>query len=272
MADTEYGSHMLAVERQRMILEALRDHGSVLVSDIAKRCGVSSVTLRSDLDVLEAQGKLKRTHGGAVPVSHFVVPTVAQRMRRNAKAKRAIAACAAAMVADGETILVGSGSTALELVRALADRRGVSVVTDDVNIMEFAEAHAPALTMVATGGTFGRQYRHLSGKLLAASLAAVSVDKVFVGADGFEPEQGFLVEYGPTAEAKREFLRHGRRRVVLMDSSKVGAGRSFECFAGPNDVDTVVMEKDPSGIVAEAIAVAAHGDGKAEVVIAPPVD
>ena len=243
---------MLAVERRQRILDMLGNRSSVLIADICRECGVSAVTARADLDYLEGEGRLKRTHGGAVPVSEYVIPRVSERVRKNARAKQAIARRAAERVSDGEMILVGSGSTTLEFVKALHGKRDVTVVTNSCHIIEYAEQHLPDMTIMSTGGVLARKYRHYYGPLVAASLTDVYLDQVFLGADGFEPSFGFLAEYEQTAYAKVEFLRHARTKVVLMDSSKVGAGRSFLRFAKPEDVDVVIMERDPDGMVVAA--------------------
>ena len=114
---------MLAADRQRRIVEMLAERSSVLAADVRRELGVSAVTVRSDFDVLERRGELKRTRGGAVSVSQLVVPHVTERMRKNVRAKQAIARYAAQLVDDGETILVGSGSTPLEFVHALGRQR-----------------------------------------------------------------------------------------------------------------------------------------------------
>ncbi|WP_455138514.1 DeoR/GlpR family DNA-binding transcription regulator [Thermophilibacter sp.] len=245
---------MLAAERRQRIVDMLENHSSVLISDICRECGVSAVTARGDLDYLEGEGRLKRTHGGAVPITEYVVPRVSERVRKNVRAKQAIARAAAERVSDGEMILVGSGSTTLEFVKALRGRRGVSIVTNSCHIIEYAEQHLPEITVMCTGGTLSREYRHYYGPLVAASLADIYLDQVFLGADGFEPSFGFLAEYEETAHAKVEFLRHARTRVVLMDSSKVGAGRSFLRFARPDGIDVVIMDRDPGRLVADACA------------------
>ena len=244
---------MLAVERQRKILEMLDTSSSIRISDICDTFGVSAVTARSDLDVLERDGKLKRTHGGAVPVSQYVIPRVPQRLRRNAKAKQGIARYAASLVSDGEMILVGSGSTTLAFVRALSDKKGITIISNDCNVIEYAEQHLPDATIASTGGALGRDYRHYYGSMLASSLSDIYLDKVFLGADGFEPDFGFLAEFEQTALTKVEFLRHARTKIMLMDSTKVGAGRSFVRFAKPSEFDIVIMDKDPDGIVTAAV-------------------
>ena len=243
---------MLAVERRQHIIEMIESRPSVLISDICRECGVSAVTARADLDYLEGEGRLKRTHGGAVRVSEYVIPRVSERVRKNARAKQAIARCAAARVRDGEMILVGSGSTTLEFVKALRAKSGITIVTNSCHIIEYAEQHLPEATIMCTGGGLAREYRHYCGPLVAASLADIYLDQVFLGVDGFEPSFGFLTEYEQTAYTKVEFLRHARTKIVLMDQSKVGAGRSFLRFAKPDDVDVVIMDRDPGGLVREA--------------------
>lgn len=252
MAESGHGARMLAVERRQKILDMLASRPSVRVSDISRECDVSAVTVRGDLDYLEGEGLLRRTRGGAVPISAYVPPRASADERRLVHAKQAIARRAAKLVADGETILVGSGSTTLELVRALRAHRDVTVVTNGAHILDLAARTLPDLTVVSTGGELDRARGVLHGPLTAASLSGVLLDKVFLGADGFESDLGFLAELETTATAKIEFMRHARTSVVLMDSSKVGRGFSAMRFARPEEVDVVVMERDPGGVVAAA--------------------
>lgn len=254
---------MLAVERRQRILDMLEHRSSLLISDICQECGVSAVTARGDLDFLESEGKLKRTHGGAVPISEYVIPRVSERVRKNARAKQAIARRAAELVTDGEMILVGSGSTTLEFVKALKAKRGITIISNDCHVIEYSEQYLPEATIVSTGGILGREYRHYYGPFVAASLADVFLDKVFLGADGFEPSFGFLAEFEQTAFTKVEFMRHARNVVLLIDATKVGAGRSFLRFAKPEDADLVIMDKDPGGIV---FAACNAGEKRVEVI------
>ena len=256
-------SRMLAVERQKYILDVIQEHGTVTVTQICDHCGVSSVTARTDLDAMEREGQLKRTHGGAVPVTQLVIPAVPQRVHKNAQAKQAIGRRAAELVEDGETILVGSGSTTLAFLHCLGEKRGITIITNDVNGLIYIEQFLPQATPACTGGILGREYRHFAGPMVASSLS--DIYKVFLGADGFEPDFGFLAEFERTATTKVEFMRHARKAIILMDASKVGAARSFVRFAAPTDVDTVIMDKDPGGIVAKATA---GEGGRSRVVLA----
>jgi len=245
-------TRMLAEDRRARIMQMLESTSSVAIADICRECGVSAVTARGDLTALEKDGRLKRTHGGAVLASEHAIPRVPQRLRKNAKAKHAIARAAAGLVSDGETILVGSGSTTLEFLHALTEKRGLTVITNDWNLIDYAADNLPNVAIASTGGILGREYRHYFGPMVVSSLENVFVDKVFLGADGFDPEYGFFTEYGITAETKMEFLRHARNKIMLIDSSKVGAQCLFVRFARPTDVDIVVMDRDPDGVVAKA--------------------
>ena len=166
---------------------------------------------------------------------------------------------------DDLECLVVSGSTTLAFLHCLAEKRGITVITNDVNGLIYVEQFLPQATPACTGGILGREYRHFAGPMVASSLSDIYLDKVFLGADAFEPDFGFLAEFERTATTKVEFMRHARKTIILMDASKVGAARSFVRFATPTDVDTVIMDKDPGGIVTSATT---YKDGRSRVVLA----
>lgn len=259
---TDPAQKITAEERQNRILDMLSRKGEVVVSDLSSIFGVSAVTIRTDLTELEHEGKLKRIHGGAVPARELVVPGLPTRIRRNVRAKDAIGQAAAELVRDGETILVGSGSTTLALIRSLDRKRDISVISDEPAAQTYIQQHLPNATPISTGGILGRGF-HLYGPYLTASLVGTHVDKVFLGADGFDRRLGFLAERQVTADAKKEFMKHASKVIVLMDATKVGASRLFVPFAQPGDIDLVIMDTDPGGVVAEAARV---GGGRSRVV------
>ena len=124
-----------ADERRSAIMEMLEHNASVQVAEIAQTFGVSSVTARADLDALAESGKLRRTHGGAVSLQkRLTVSTQDRRINVNVAAKQAIAQSAIELVNDGDTLLVDSGTTALEFVRLLDQRDGITVITADITI------------------------------------------------------------------------------------------------------------------------------------------
>ena len=146
MDKKESGRGLYAAERRVAILSMLDQSSSVQVAEVAEAFGVSRVTARADLDALEHDGKLRRTHGGAVSLSKTLTVSIQDaRVNVNVEAKRAIAVAAAGLVSDGDSILVDSGTTALEFVRALGGRTGVTVVTDDFTIADFVDRSMPAM-------------------------------------------------------------------------------------------------------------------------------
>lgn len=259
---TNASQRITSEERQNRILDMLSRKGEVVVSELSTEFGVSAVTIRTDLTELEHEGKLKRIHGGAVPARELVVPSLPTRIRRNVRAKDAIGKAAAELVHDGETILVGSGSTTLAFIRSLDKKRDISIISDEPAAHTYIQQHLPNATPISTGGILGRGF-HLYGPYLSASLVGTHVDKVFLGADGFERRLGFLAERQVTADAKKEFMKHASKVIILMDATKVGASRLFVPFAQPGNADLVIMDTDPSDVVAEAARVSG---GRARVV------
>lgn len=238
-----------ADERRAAILSLLDQTSSVQVADLARTLGVSTVTVRADLDALERGGKLKRTHGGAVSLSKTITVSIQdRRVNVNAEAKRAIARRAARLVNDGESIVVDSGTTALELVRCLAPRSGVTVVTADFTIADFIDRSLPGVEAVLLGGSLRKGHRYLYGPLALRSLEVLHAERAFLCPTSFVPGCGFMTNYAQMAEVKTAMLASANQRVVLMDSSKVNAPGLVR-FAVPAEVDLVITEADPSGLI-----------------------
>ena len=167
---------MLAPERRRRIVEMLQSRSPILISEAARELGVSTVTVRGDFDALAAQGMLSRVHGGAVLISDYSFSSRKDRARGHVREKRAIADQAAELVGDHETILVGSGSTTYELVRALAQRpeaSGITVVTNDWHVLEQGRREFGSLGLVGTGGTLSGVARGLKRHNAAIKAYAV---------------------------------------------------------------------------------------------------
>ncbi len=243
-----------ADERRAAILVLLERASSVQVADLSRTLGVSTVTVRADLDALERDGKLRRTHGGAVSLSKTITVSIQdRRVNVNAEAKRTIAREAVRLVSDGDSILVDSGTTALEFVRALAPLADVTVVTADLTVADFIDRSLPAVNVILLGGSVRKGHRYLSGPLTIRSLEMLHPDCAFVCPTSFVPGRGFMTNYAQMAEVKERFLECAASSVVLMDSSKVGAPGLVR-FAGPDAADVVISDADPTGALAEELA------------------
>ena len=198
-----------ADERRTAIMEMLEHNASVQVAEIAQTFGVSSVTARADLDALAEAGKLRRTHGGAVSLhKRLTVSTQDRRINVNVAAKQAIAQSAIELVNDGDTLLVDSGTTALEFVRLLDQRDGITVITADITIADYIDE-----SMIAQG-THG----FASGDMGDLSLMWPIVE---IGVAGFEgsihgkdfktadPEQAYCVPAHYFADTVADLLSDG---------------------------------------------------------------
>ncbi len=251
-------------ERRAEILSLLDRTASVQVSQLAERFGVSRVTARADLDALARDGKLRRTHGGAISLSKTLTVSVQdKRVNVNAEAKRAIARTAAAFVQDGDSVLVDSGTTALEFVRALADHTGVTIVTDDFSIADYIDRSAPALDVIILGGSLRKGHRYITGPLTLRMLEMLRPDKAFVTPTSYVPGRGLMTNNQEMAELKQAFLHCANETYVLMDASKIDAPGLlwFGTFEG---VEAIVVDADPHDLVA-----ADAEEAGAELIIAP---
>lgn len=211
-----------AALRQAKILESLRKHKQVRVADLAGQLGVSKVTVRADLDALAGRGVVQRTHGGAVtrkPVRREDPLEIASR--ENAEAKRRIGRHAAALLSDGETVIIDVGSTTTELVRALSpELRDVVVITNSLNIALLLESH-PGVTVIVTGGTLRALQHSLVNPYATRILQEINADKAFIGCNGVHLERGFTNSNLHEAEIKFAMAEVAREVVFLADHSKL---------------------------------------------------
>lgn len=243
-----------ADERRAAIMEMLEHNASVQVAEIAQTFGVSSVTARADLDALAEAGKLRRTHGGAVSLhKRLTVSTQDRRINVNVAAKQAIAQSAIALVGDGDTLLVDSGTTALEFVRLLDQRDGITVITADITIADYIDESMPSVDVVMLGGALRKGHRYLYGPLTMQALQMIHADLAIMCPGAFVTGCGFTTDFPQMAETKTAMIVAARKSVALMDASKVN-GRGMYRFAELTDVDTIVMDRDPDGSVATSIA------------------
>ena len=236
-----------ADERRSAIMEMLEHNASVQVAEIAQTFGVSSVTARADLDALAESGKLRRTHGGAVSLQkRLTVSTQDRRINVNVAAKQAIAQSAIELVGNGDTLLVDSGTTALEFVRLLDQRA-------DITIADYIDESMPSVDVVMLGGALRKGHRYLYGPLTMQALQMVHADLAVMCPGAFVPRCGFTTDFPQMAETKTAMIAAAHQSVALMDASKVN-GRGMYRFAELADVDTIVMDRDPDHAVATSIA------------------
>jgi DeoR family transcriptional regulator of aga operon len=237
--------HPLAEVRQDRMAGIILDEGFARVTDLAGRFGVSAVTVRADLSALEARARVRRVRGGAVPLGERERPFESSQWEAPVQ-KSSIGVRAAAMIADGDTVILDVGTTTTAIARALVlrtDLRDVTVVTNGLNIALELEPAAPRISVVVTGGTLRPLQHSLVNPLGTVLLERLRASVAFVGCNGVDPEVGVTNVNLPEAEVKRAMLLAARRRVIVADGSKVGEVE----LAKVCDIEEVhLMITDPS--------------------------
>jgi DeoR family transcriptional regulator of aga operon len=212
---------LLVEERRRRICEFLRAEGRVTVEALATRFGTSQVTIRADLSALEAAGALVRTHGGALLRQEDDEPLDVKQLQHHAEKVR-IAQAAVALIRDRETIILDSGTTTAEIARALrkAELTSINVITNALNVAALLMDVA-SVRLIVPGGILRRESNSLSGPMAEAALAHLQADRLYLGADGLDPEIGVMTPHLQEAELNAKMIRISRQVVVVADSSKL---------------------------------------------------
>ena len=216
------GGLLFTEERRREILTRLNSAGKVSVEELARAYSVSLPTIRADLAHLEERGLLRRTHGGAIPATATLYePPYAQREVMRHAEKRAIAAAAAELVKEGDTIILDAGTTVNELAVLLRNRTSLTIVTNSfANVQTFADS--PDVKLIVIGGELQMRRRATLGALAVRFLEGFHVDRAFLSFNGVHPESGYTVVDFEAAEMKRQMMARAAESIVLCDSGKIG--------------------------------------------------
>ena len=223
----ESAAAVKAEARYQVILNDMHKTGSVSVDALAEQLQVTVVTIRRDLDALERKGLLHRTHGGAMPIQPmFYEPfrrdrSFVMQVDRQADEKRRIGYAAAALIQPDETIAVTPGTTAAAVIRALPLNYNLTVVTSTANVaVELSKRKD--IKVFVTGGTLHGEWFSLVGPHAQRSLENILIHTLFIGADGLDPEWGATSFDQDEAELLRMMVAHARRRVAVVDHTKLG--------------------------------------------------
>lgn len=240
---------MRAEQRHAAILEMLTTSGRVDMTELRASLDVSEMTIRRDLADLEAQGALRRVHGGATrPVSGSYEPPFAVRAQLKREAKRAIASAAAKRVADGETIILDGGTTGLAIAEYLQDR--VLTVCPLSLRVALALATSPTVRLLLPGGFVRPGEQSLTGHEAVLTLNEHVFDNYFMTVSGASPTAGFTEWNSDDAAVKRAALANTRRCTAVFDSSKYGQA-AFSRIAPLSAAHVIVTD---SGLPAPAQA------------------
>jgi len=237
---------MNAVERQGKIVNVTHERGAISIPDICEMFDISEMTARRDLNELDRQGLLRRVHGGAVAnLGRSYEPPFRTRSVKNQAVKAAIGLKAAELVYDGDSIALDVGTTTLEIVRGLQNKRNLTIITSCLQIANLVVdtlALGASARLILTGGILRAHEYSMVGSIPQRVYQDFHVDKAFLGIGGISLEDG-LTEYNiDDAETKRVLIRSAREKIIVADSTKFGV-TTFATVGPITAVDRIVTDR-----------------------------
>lgn len=239
MSDTEKA--MFAEERRRRIVDIVNSRKKIVIPELVSHFGVSASTIRNDLRGLQDEGKITRTHGGAIINSKSgYEPLPLYKETQMLAAKKAIARAAAAFVEDGDIIAVGTGTTTYEFVRCLDPDKNLTIILNDIHFASYLE-HMDNFNIVLLGGTLRKQFHYIQMPAGSTYLSGVNIDKAFISCNGMHVRRGVTTPDPALAHDIRQIIDASAELYVLCDSSKFGSV-SFARIAGLDAINAIITD------------------------------
>ncbi len=244
---------MITYERRQSLLDILRKQPGQRVPELAAALNVSEGTIRNDLTALEQQGLLTRVHGGAVlhPSDQFQNNSFLKRYQQNAPAKLAIAREAAALVQDGDSILLDASSTAYYFAKALAKHQRLRVMTNGFEVARELAGNTTN-TVILIGGIVNNESSSVTGLLSEHIIEELHIQKAFLSCSGFSLECGMTEVHLAEAQLKRKVIDSSQELFALVDSSKFGK-QDLTSFARPEKIRCLFTDQQLSAAWAERL-------------------
>lgn len=242
---------MLPAERKREIVETVGERDGCAVAELADMLDVSKATIRRDLQELEDEGLVERSHGGALPVRTVASErSYSQRGVQNLDAKRAIAAAAAKEFHDNQVVFFDAGTTTMEVAKqAPPDVDYIAATNSPMLALELADN---GKDVKLTGGTLRHQTRALVGPTGEAFMERTNFDQVFLGTNAVDVDAGLTTPNEDEARMKQLMCEKAQRVILVADGTKFGR-RSFVQFADLETVDLLLTDTELTGEMREAL-------------------
>lgn len=234
------GRRLYAPERQERILSRARAEGRVDVAEAAEELQVTPETIRKDLQFLERAGFVRRVHGGAFPVERVSLETSVAERVDHADAKIAIARRALAEVPETGAIFIEAGTTTQRLAEMLPDNRRLTVITNSLPAA-LTLATRPNFTVITLGGRVRDVTLGEVGTFALRSLEELAIEVAFLGTNGISLQRGLTTPDAAEADIKRAIIACADRRVLLADSSKIGAVALWR-YGNVSDVSVLITD------------------------------
>ncbi|PJG84311.1 DeoR/GlpR family DNA-binding transcription regulator [Conservatibacter flavescens] len=241
---------MNTFERRNHIIELLKQKGTVLVADLAKRFDTSEVTIRTDLRVLEEQRRLTRFHGGAGTFQSLpeigketeeqTEKELEERYTLSADPKQRIAEKAAAMIKEGDTVILDSGSTTMMIAYELLKIKNITVITNNLPAA-YILSDSPDITLVICGGYVRHKTRSMHGSITENTLQGIKADIMFVGADGVDLNAG-ITTFNEGYHVSSVMAEASAKVVAVVDSTKFNRN-GFNLVLAMEQIDLFITDK-----------------------------
>lgn len=209
-----------SLERQDQLQKFVEEHGRITVEQICAQFSVSPATARRDLEALAGQGSVERFHGGAkaAPQAPPEGPII-QRNAEQADEKQRIGRATAALINNGDTVFLGSGTTVLQVARNLRHHQNLTVITNSLLVLN-ALADLPEITLVGLGGMLRPSEMSMIGHITEQALAEVHAQKTVMGIHALDIERGLTNDYMPETLTDRAILERGGEMIIVADHTK----------------------------------------------------
>jgi len=245
-----------AHQRRLQIVQQIQESGSIRTAELIQKFGVSDTAIRRDLNILEDDGQLRRVHGGAVAVGRSIAGTSFQtKAMQYREEKCCIGQTAASLVKPGESIILDSGTTTLEVALALpgivTNSQPITIVTNSLPIvlglMDWSAGNLNVL-----GGILLPEHQATVGPQTIANLKRVQVTKAIIGCDGLTISHGLTTAHMLVAEVGRMMVEVARQVIVVTDSSKLGRV-GFTQIVPLDAIDILITDKNAPAELVEQI-------------------
>ncbi len=240
-------------ERRSQITALVRERGSVQVTALSRQFRVSMQTIRKDLHYLTELGVTARAYGGAIAtevISPALEPAIATKLALHGAEKERIGRFAASLVQPGDSVVIDSGTTTLQIAKHLPDLEGITVVTNDFGVLA-ALAQKTQIKIMMIGGELRRKNMAFYGAQSVSALDNLLVDKLFLGVDGFDLERGITTHHEAEAMLNRKMAEVAREVIAVTDSSKFGRV-CLHRIIGLNELTALVTDVAASDYISRA--------------------
>lgn len=234
---------MLPLERQKKILQYVREKKATTISELASFFDVHEATIRRDINLLVKDKQLVRTHGGVmIDDEVHSEPSFHERTSLQFEEKARIGQLAADLINDGENIIIDSGTTTLHIAHAILNKKNLTVITNDINIAATLRS-TKSIKVIVTGGILFPDSFMLNGMITDDVLRSLHVHKAFIGTPALHHNKGLTHFDEYLVSTKRGMIRAAKQVIVVVDHTKLGSV-SLHKVADINQIHDIITGKE----------------------------